>query len=418
VSRFFDPTKPTAPVPDGWTDARSGWRAQAAGDSLGAIELTTHESIREIGRDAWDGLVGPNDPPFVRWDFLDALEQTGCVDAERGWVPLHFSLRRHGELVGVVPAYVKGHSQGEFVFDHSWAHFSKEKLGVDYYPKLVVAIPFTPVAGPRLLHRNDSDASALYAALAVGQCEIVARAGLSSSHVLFPQSEEASALGDAGMLPRLGVQYHWHNAGYQTFDEFLARFKSKRRNQIRRERRELERQGTILETLSGTDLTAELIDWMFEFYRATIGRYYWGRQYLNRDFFHELCSRMPEQVLVVLARDASSRKPIAGALNLMSSKRLFGRYWGALEERRHLHFNVCYYQGIDECIRRGLASFSPGAGGEHKLARGFEPTLTHSAHFFRDHQLDAVIRDFLTRERRAVAAHLAEYRASPLLKSA
>lgn len=380
------------------------------------IELSTHESIREIDREEYQALFRREDPPYLRWDFLEALEATGCAVPDRGWLPMHLAIREGGVLVGVAPAYLKGNSDGEFVFDHGWAQFAHDRLGIRYYPKLIVAAPFTPATGPRVLLAPGVDAEQVLGILSRGLVKVVEQTGISSAHVLFPEPGQAQVLADTGLVHRLGLQYHWHNPGYDTFDDFLARFSSKRRHQIRRERRDLDRQGTVLETLTGQDIQPEHADLAFEFYLSTVDKYFWGRQYLTRDFFHEICRRMPEHVMIVLARDRPSGRAIGGAFNLLGARALYGRYWGTREERPYLHFNVCYYHGIDECIRRGLAVFEPGAGGEHKRARGFEPTVTHSLHHLADPRLEHVVRDFCDREARAVQAHVTEYRSAPMLK--
>jgi predicted N-acyltransferase len=383
---------------------------------LSTIELSTHESVREIGEDEWNALLAKETPPFLKWSFLDALERTGCVTPDRGWLPCHLALRKGGVLVGVAPAYLKGNSEGEFVFDHGWASFAESRLRIPYYPKLIVAVPFTPATGPRLLVREGSDAGELVRALVLGIVRLSKKFAVSSAHVLFPTEEQAVAMADAGFAHRMGLQFHWRNLGYQTFEDFVARFGSKRRNQIRRETRAPREQGIELVALSGRELGPELIDAMFDFYLSTVNKYYWGRQYLNRAFFEELCSRQPEDVLAVVARDGASGKPIAGAFNLVGGRALYGRYWGATEERPFLHFNVCYYKGIAECIERKLSLFEPGAGGEHKLARGFEPTLTHSVHHLVDRRLDAAVRDFVQREREGVREHIGEYRKDPVIR--
>jgi hypothetical protein len=372
--------------------------ASKAEGSAATLELHTHSSIRDVGEAEWDALLQPDDPPFLSFAWLDALEQTGCVRPDRGWAPLLLTLREDDELVAAAPAYVKGNSEGEFVFDHGWARFAEGRLGVEYYPKLIIAVPFTPATGKRLLIKQGADQREVTAAFAQALRQLVDHFGLSSAHVLFPAEEQAELLSEHGLTLRLGVQFHWRNEGYGTFDDFLGRFNSKRRNAIRRERRELERQGTRLESLSGRELTPDLVDHVFEFYRATVERFYWGRQYLNRDFFHEVVARMPDAIHVVLARDASSKKPIGGAFNLVSPRALFGRYWGAREERPFLHFNVCYYRGIEDAIARGLQLFEPGAGGEHKLSRGFDPSATYSVHHLADPRLAAAIADFTRRE--------------------
>ena len=370
----------------------------------------------EIGESDWSALVSGATPPFLKWSFLDALEKTGCVAPDRGWLPCHVALRRGGALVAVAPAYLKGNSEGEFVFDHGWASFAEGRLRIRYYPKLVVAVPFTPATGPRLLVRPGEDERELVGALAAGLAELTRRLQVSSAHVLFPSESQARLLEGAGMAHRVGLQFHWQNLGYGTFDDYLSRFNSKRRNQIKRETRGPTEQGVELEVLSGRELVPELIDKMFEFYLSTVNKYYWGRQYLNRAFFEELCARQPDDVMVVLARDRSSRRPIAGAFNLVGGGVLYGRYWGATEERPFLHFNVCYYRGIAECIERKLSLFEPGAGGEHKLVRGFEPTLTHSVHHLVDRRLDAAVRDFVERERLGVEEHVHDYRREPIIR--
>jgi predicted N-acyltransferase len=358
------------------------------------FELRTHESLRELGESAYRSLTDEHTPPFLRFEWLDALERTGCVVPERGWLPMHVSIHAGGELVAVAPAYVKGNSEGEFVFDHAWARFAQTTLGLRYYPKLVVAVPFTPATGPRLLMRKGAPRAAVLAAFASGLGELCERAQLSSAHVLFPPADEAEALAERGLQHRYGVQYHWRNAGYADFDAFLARFDSKRRNQIKRERRELAQRGVALEVLTGDALSVADADFVFEFYGVTVDKFPWGRRYLCREFFEEVLATMPEALHVVVAKEQSSGKRLGGAFNLLG--------------------NVCFYQGIEDAITRGLALFEPGAGGEHKLSRGFEPTITHSVHHLGDERLSFAIDDFLRRERAAVRAEVAS--ATPVLK--
>ena len=376
--------------------------------SLGnaGMELSTHSSIRDLGEAAYRRLLPADAPPFVLFAWLDALEQAGCVVPERGWMPVHVAFRDNGELVAAAPAYVKGNSEGEFVFDHAWARFAYGKLGVEYYPKLLFAVPFTPATGPRLFVAPGADVERVVSAFATGVRALCGELGLSSAHVLFPNADLADGLEERGFVRRAGVQYHWTNAGYATFDDFLGGFGAKRRHQIRRERRELERGGTRIEHLTGADLSEEVLDHMYDFYCSTVHKYFWGRQYLNRRFFEAVFSRMPERLHVVLARDTATGEPVGGALNLVGQNALYGRYWGAREERPFLHFGVCYYEGIDACIRRGLSSFEPGAGGEHKRARGFSPAVTHSVHHLHDRRLDATIRDYCEREREAIEEYV------------
>lgn len=382
------------------------------------IELSTHESMRTIGERDYSALLRDDTPPFLSFAFLDALETTGCVGENRGWLPCHLALRKDGQLVAVAPAYLKENSEGEFVFDWGWAEFAESRLRIPYYPKLIVAVPFTPATGPRLVIREGTDEAELLSALGSLLPRVVAKLGVSSAHVLFPNEMQAASLVGSGLLHRCGLQFHWTNACYETFDDFLGRFSSKRRNQIKRETRGPAEQGLELESLDGGELGPDLVDAMFDFYLSTVDRHFYGRRYLNREFFHEICARMPRAVHVVLAREGGNRRPIAGAFNLVGKKALYGRYWGAYEERPFLHFNVCYYQGIRDCISRGLALFEPGAGGEHKLARGFEPTRTHSVHHLVDRRLNVAVEDFVRRERTAIEQHLTAYRRDPVLKPA
>lgn len=369
-------------------------------------ELRTHNELRQIGAPALASLSDATTSPFMSYAWLEALEHTGCVVEARGWAPLHLTLYRDGELVAFAPAYLKGNSEGEFVFDHSFARFAEASLQLDYYPKLIVAVPFTPATGSRLLVRPGQNRPELFAAFAAGLRKVCEELGLSGAHVLFPEQAEADSLVSAGFARRTGVQFQWHNAGYATFDDFLSRFNAKRRHQIRRERREALAQGVDVEVLTGSDLTPALADFVYDFYRVTVDKHFWGRRYLNRAFFEEVLVRMRDHIHLVVARDRASKRPIAGAFNLLGKSALYGRYWGSLEERNFLHFEVCFYRGIEDAIARKLERFEPGAGGEHKLARGFEATATYSVHHLVDRRFDQAVRDFLRREDAALRAEI------------
>jgi uncharacterized protein len=376
------------------------------GDSL-SLSLSTHESIRSIGRETWNELLGPAAPPHLSFEWLDALERTGCVSAECGWLPLHLTLSEGERVVGAAPAYLKGNSEGEFVFDHQWARFAQGSLRLEYYPKLVLAVPFTPATGPRFLIRAGQDRRRLLSAFAAGLEKLCQVLPASSAHVLFPSPGEAAECADVGLAERYGMQFHWQNRGYSSFDDFLQRFNSKHRSQIKRERRALLDQNIELSAKTGSDLGVELADQAYTFYVSTVDKFPWGRRYLKRAFFEEVFATMPERLHFVIAQEQGG-KALGGAINLLGPDALYGRYWGASADVPFLHFNVCFYFGVEECIRRGLSRFEPGAGGEHKVARGFEPTITHSAHYLHDQRLDRAIRDFLGREREAVTQHVAE----------
>jgi len=373
------------------------------------LELESHESIRALGESTWNELAR-SAPPFLSFAWLDALEATGCVRPERGWLPFHLTLKEGGRLLAAAPAYVKGNSEGEFVFDHAWASHAEGRLGLDYYPKLVVAVPFTPATGPRLLLAPGVTLDQVARPFAEGLAAVCSEIGVSGAHVLFPTSGEAEAFEQAGMARRAGIQFHWENAGYSSFDDFLARFDAKRRHQLKRERREVDKSGLVIDSRRGSELGAQDIDHVYELYLTTVDKFVWGRRYLNREFFQEIFARLGGSIHVVTAREGGAA-PIAGAFNLLGQDALYGRYWGTTEERRFLHFEVCYYRGIDECIARGLSRFEPGAGGEHKVARGFLPTVTHSTHLLADRRLELAVRDYVQRERAAVVEHVARERA-------
>ncbi|HEU4532490.1 MAG TPA: GNAT family N-acetyltransferase [Polyangiaceae bacterium] len=365
-----------------------------------SLTLRLLERVADVPAADWDALRDPDDGPFTRHAWLSTLEEAGCIEPKRGWKASHLTLWRGKKLVAAAPAYLKGNSEGEFVFDHSWARAASQ-AGIDYYPKLIVAVPFTPATGARLLAAPGPEREALRTALAVGARQAAEELGLSGAHVLFARRDELGALEAAGLAPRYGVQFHWSNRGYRSYDDFLATFNAKRRHQLKRERRESLASGLRYETLRGPALGPEARRAMLRFYHQTADRYYpWTRRYLTDRFFELIYERMPESVEVVLASDGD--RPIAGAFNVAGGGRLFGRYWGSDEARPFLHFHVCYYHSIADCIERGLAVFEPGAGGEHKLPRGFEPTLTYSAHALCDPRLDAAVRRHLEGERKAV----------------
>jgi predicted N-acyltransferase len=364
--------------------------------------LRVLESVGEVPKSAWDALVGEGASPFVEHAWLDALEQTGCVGRETGWLPAHLTLWRGSELVAAAPSYLKAHSEGEFVFDWSWAEFA-HKLRIRYYPKLVVAVPFTPASGARVLVAPGEDRTLATRSIAEAARTLCQEVSASGVHVLFPREAEAQTWEESGYLRRDGFQFHWLRHEATRFDDYLARFSSKHRNQIKRELRSVEQAGLVVETLAPHEHTMDLARTMYELYESTIDNHRpWGRLYLKPRFFERVVQSCRDRLAWVVARDARTKEVVGAAFNLTKGGRLFGRYWGARVQVPFLHFVVCYYAGVRYCIERGLDVFEPGAGGEHKRARGFLPTLTHSAHWLSDGRLRAALEPWLEREREHV----------------
>ncbi|MBB3929911.1 hypothetical protein GGR25_000930 [Kaistia hirudinis] len=389
--------------------------------------LTVLPSLREIPRAAWDACANPGwdsarpfggDPdaflrtaggsqsesrapynPFVSYDFLVSLEEARCAVGRTGWQGRHLVLGEVDALTAVAPCYEKTHSMGEYVFDHGWAD-AYERAGGRYYPKLQVSVPFTPATGPRLLVRDAADDTAR-AILAAGLIELARQTGSSSVHATFLEETDATTLEAAGFLPRTDQQFQFDNPGYRDFDDFLDALASRKRKTIRRERRDALIGGLEVEVLTGPAIDEAAWDAFFEFYQDT-GARKWGRPYLNRRFFSIVGERMNDRILLLFARRGSQR--IAGALNFIGSDALYGRYWGAVEEVPFLHFELCYHQAVEWAIDHRLPRVEAGAQGEHKLARGYRPVITRSAHYIADPNLRRAIADYLARERAAVAA--------------
>ena len=370
--------------------------------SAPAITARTASSIDEVEAKVWDDLR-PDANPFVGHRFLSLMEASRSAAPRTGWQPLHLLLEEDGALKGAVPLYLKGHSWGEYVFDHGWAQ-AYERAGGRYYPKLQAAVPFTPVPGPRLLGGVDGATTALLAAALKG---VTDQLGVSSAHVTFCDAAEAALLEAAGFMRRRGIQYHWHNRGYRDFDDFLDTFRSAKRKMVKKERREAAGLGVRLEVLEGPAATAAL-DAFYPFYSATVDRR-WGSAYLTKAFFKSLGRTMPDEVVMIAAFDGANRM-VAGALNLYANDTLYGRLWGSLDEYRYLHFECCYYQAIDLAIRRKIARVEAGAQGQHKLARGYEPVFTHSAHYVQDPALARAVEHFLKAENAAQEDEIAELR--------
>lgn len=367
-------------------------------DSSSEIVARIGVGVGAFDAAAWDACAGTGNP-FVSHDFLTILEESGSATSRAGWQPLPIAIEgADGTLAAAAPAYAKSHSQGEYVFDHAWAD-AWERAGGRYYPKLQIAVPFSPVPGPRLLLRDPAMAPQLIAAVEA----VTVQNNLSSAHATFIAPDQVPLFEAADWLIRTDSQFHWKNDGYASFDDFLAALSSRKRKAIRKER-EAAARGLEIRHLTGADLTEDLWDAFWVFYQDT-GSRKWGRPYLTRAFFSLLGERMADKVLLILAcRDGA---PIAGALNLIGADTLYGRYWGATEEVPFLHFELCYYQAIDAAIARGLKTVEAGAQGSHKLARGYVPVTTYSAHYIPDPGFRAAVADYLERERAAVAREVA-----------
>jgi len=385
-----------------------------------SVELI--EGVSQLPRDEWNALVG-DESPFLEWDWLASLEDAGTVGVDTGWLPKPLIVREGERLIAACPLYFKANSEGEFVFDFSWAD-AAARAGIPYYPKLLVGVPFTPVTGARFLVSRDSDRNALIGELGSALREICLRNQMSGVHVNFCREDEVEAITrgtddsdtrDGAFLPRVGIQYHWRNADFESFDDYLAGFRSKRRNQIKRERREMKRLGISIEVLVGDEITDELFGPMFECYLATVTSHYWGHPYLNLRFFELLRERFRHRLCFVVAR--RNGRVIAGTTNVVKGDAFYGRYWGALQAERHLHFNVCYYTAIEHCIAAGIGRFEPGAGGDYKFLRGFDAQPTYSLHFLAESRLARAVAGFLDAERAEahdVIEHLREHSALKL----
>ncbi|MES2534615.1 MAG: GNAT family N-acetyltransferase [Pseudomonadota bacterium] len=359
-------------------------------------------SLSDIGQPAWDALLGlqADANPFLSFAFLDALHESGSASEESGWKPQFLTLWQDKKLEAALPLYVKSHSYGEYVFDWAWAD-AYQRNGLDYYPKLLSAIPFTPVTGARLLARTDAARAALVKEL----CQMQQGCGASSTHILYPPESQAHLLEQSGFLLRSGVQFHWLNAGYRNFDEFLSTLERKKRKNIRAERRKVEEAGITFRHVPGTQ--ASPADWRFfkRCYDHTYAAHH-STPYLNLDFFRRIGATMPENILLVIAEREA--KPIAASLLIHTDKTLYGRYWGALEHHPCLHFETAYYQPLDFCITQGITSFEGGAQGEHKMARGFLPQKTWSAHWLAHPAFADAIERFLARESGGIDSYIDE----------
>jgi len=366
------------------------------------LEARLLSSLQQVDADSWNGLTG-TDYPFLRHEFLLALEQSGCTRADSGWQPCHVTVYREGRLIALMPLYLKSHSYGEYVFDWGWAD-AWQRHGLSYYPKLVTAIPFTPATGPRLCFAAGEDEATCTLALVQAVKQLAEEQQLSSWHLLFPTEKESALVESLQTSTRLGSQFHWFNQGYACFDDFLATFNSRKRKSLKRERRRVQDQGIGLEVMEGGDIRESDWERFYHFYQLTYAKRSGHGGYLNREFFQQIGDSLPEHCVMVMAYDGS--EPIAGSLCFRSADTLFGRYWGCIRELDCLHFEAFYYQGIEYCIRHGLERFDPGAQGEHKIQRGFTPIITRSNHWIADPQFAHAIEDFTERENRHTESYI------------
>lgn len=381
----------------------------------GQFHLEILDKISDVAASEWNRLLCDDSGPFLRHEFLSALEETDCVGKDTGWQIAHLILKRNTELIGAMPLYLKQHSYGEYVFDWSWAQ-AYEQQGMNYYPKVLCAIPFTPVQGSRLLFKPGIDKGLIYSQLISGLKSLVIDNQLSSAHVLFPQKDEAKILNAQGFLPRDSIQFHWHNQGYQSFEQFLSSLTLKRRKNIRREREIVARQNISFRHIPGGASTDH--DW--EFFYACYANTYFEHQaqpYLNESFFKLWAKRLPENMHLIVAE--RNGIPIASSLLVIDTmmSKAYGRYWGALEHIPLLHFETAYYQAIEYCIATGIQIFEGGAQGEHKMARGFLPTTIQSAHFIKDPRFAKAVEQFLGREHQGIEAYVDELAEHSPLKS-
>ena len=359
------------------------------------------DSIERIDKEEWDKAIN-NQYPFLKYEFLKALEITKCVSPEEGWTPLHLVVSEMDTILAVMPLYIKTDSQGEFVFDWSWAD-AYYRNGLDYYPKLVCSIPFTPASGPRVVISDSTRTEEIIEVVSSALKQLSEENNFSSVHILLADKDEINLYSNQDFSLRTSYSFHWFNKDYESFGNFLEDMTSRQRKNIKKEREKIRTQGIIMSKIKGTEITDEMLEIFYKFYQVTYLKR-GMRGYLNLDFFKKIVNEMPESILMVLAQN-SSREYVAGALNFYDREKLYGRYWGCLEEYDSLHFETCYYQGIEFCIEEKLDSFDPGVQGEHKIKRGFCPIETFSAHWIKDIRFKEAIDDFLSRER----AHILEY---------
>tara|TARA_B100000886_G_scaffold184134_1_gene126340 strand:- start:629 stop:1774 length:1146 start_codon:yes stop_codon:yes gene_type:complete len=369
------------------------------------MKISFHSSIEEISKKEWDSLLNDINYPFLKHDFLQLLESTSCVGAKTGWIPLHVTISKGNSLLAGMPLYLKSHSQGEFVFDHSWANAFYQH-GLDYYPKLVSSIPHTPASGPRLLIKEGENKKELFEMIKEGVKNIAAKNNISSWHILFPREEEVDFFDDSNLSIRKNAQFIWFNENFTSFEDYLNSFRARHRKNVRKERNKIIEQELIIETFSGENLNYDLLNKFYKFYLSTNIKRSGFSGYLTKQFFLNFPATLFKNLVIVFAKKKSNDEMVGGSLFFRDDQNLYGRYWGCIEEFDCLHFECCYYQGIDYCIKNKLKKFDPGVQGEHKIKRGFAPTETYSAHWIADERFSEAIEDFVTKEERHINYYL------------
>ena len=369
------------------------------------MKISFHSSIEEISKKEWDSLLNDINYPFLKHDFLQLLESTSCVGAKTGWIPLHVTISKGNSLLAGMPLYLKSHSQGEFVFDHSWANAFYQH-GLDYYPKLVSSIPHTPASGPRLLIKDGENKKELFEMIKEGVKNIAAKNNISSWHILFPREEEVDFYDDSNLSIRKNAQFIWFNENFKNFEDYVNSFRARHRKNVRKERNKIIEQELIIETFSGENLNYDLLNKFYKFYLSTNIKRSGFSGYLTKQFFLNFPATLFKNLVIVFAKKKSNDEMVGGSLFFRDDQNLYGRYWGCIEEFDCLHFECCYYQGIDYCIKNKLKKFDPGVQGEHKIKRGFAPTETYSAHWIADERFSEAIEDFVTKEERHINYYL------------
>ena len=371
------------------------------------MKIIFNKSISEVDKNQWDDLVPENEYPFLKYEFLKLLELTGSTGVSSGWVPMHLTLEHEDNLIAGMPLYLKNNSQGEFVFDHSWADAFYHH-GINYYPKLVSSIPYTPATGPRIILKDNYNIKDVLPIIIEGIKNISESNNISSWHVLFPNIDEIATYQEGGLSIRKNAQFIWFNEEYESFDNYLESFRARHRKNVKKEREKLSSQNLTVSHFSGSDLNEDLMNTFYNFYLSTNLKRSGHEGYLSKEFFLKAPSSIADNIVLMMASEKNSKNVVGGSLFFKDKENLYGRYWGCRQEFDCLHFECCYYQGIDFCIKNKLKRFDPGVQGEHKIKRGFKPVETYSAHWIADERFKTAIEDFVLREESQIKRYVEE----------